>query len=106
MNFKLTLLTLIISFNCDFANANHDATHEGCKDMKNMDFSMKELDLNKDGDISLDEYAAANQGDTAKKFNHMDANNDGKLDSKEQKDVENVLKAIHNPKAKTPVSTI
>ena len=93
--------TLVLSTN--MAMANH---HEGCKDMKNMDFSMKDVDTNKDGDISKDEYAAAGQGDVDKNFKHMDANNDGKLDAKEQKDVEDVLKAMHSQKARAPVSTM
>ena len=101
MKRKLALISIIVSLNCSFAYASHDGAHEGCKDMKNMDFSMKDMDTNKDGDISRDEYAAAGQGDIDKNFKHMDANNDGKLDAKEQKDVENVLKAMHSPNAKT-----
>ena len=105
MNSKLALIFIIISLNCSVAYANHDGAHEGCKDMKNMDFSMKDLDTNKDGDISREEYAASGQGDIDKNFKHMDANNDGKLDAKEQKDVENVLKAMHSPSAKTKTKT-
>lgn len=80
--------------------------HEGCKDMKNMDFSMKSLDADKDGMISKDEYAAVNQAGFNEKFKHIDANNDGKLNAKEQNDVEEVLKAIHSPAAKKPTNTI
>lgn len=61
---------------------------------------MKSIDANKDGMISKDEHAAANQAEINEKFKHVDANSDGKLDAKEQKDVEDVLKAIHSPAAK------
>jgi hypothetical protein len=101
-----TLFIAAILFTCNIALANHDGAHEGCTDMKNMDFSMKSLDTNKDGDISHDEYVAANKVDADKNFKHIDANSDGKLDAKEQKDVEEVLKAIHSPKAKAPVVTM
>lgn len=97
------LLATILIFTSNMAAADH---HEGCKNMKNMDFSMKSMDADKDGMISKDEYAAANQAGADEKFKHIDANNDGKLDAKEQKDVEEVLKAIHSPSAKKPVSTI
>ena len=80
--------------------------HEGCKDMKNMDFSMKSMDSDKDGMISKDEYAAANQSEINENFKHIDANNDGKLDAKEQKDVEDVLKEIHSPATKKPANAV
>lgn len=96
------LFATIFVFASNMAVADH---HESCKDMKNMDFSMKSMDADKDGIISKDEYAAANQTEINEKFKHIDANNDGKLDAKEQKDVEDVLKAIHSPSAKKPTST-
>ena len=103
MQLYKALLASVLVVSTNFAFANH---HEGCKDMKNMDFSMKDVDTNKDGNISRDEYAAEGQGDIDKNFKHMDANSDGKLDAKEQKDVEEVLKAMHSQKAKAPVSTM
>lgn len=107
MNITKTLVAASFLLCANFALANHhEGGHEGCKDMKNMDFSMKGIDTNKDGSISRDEYAAAGQGDVDKNFKHMDANNDGKLDAKEQKDVEEVLKAMHSTKSKAPVSTM
>ena len=102
-----TLIAASFLLCASFAQASHhEGTHEGCKDMKNMDFSMKDVDTNKDGNISKEEYATARQGDVDNKFKHMDANSDGKLDAKEQKDVEDVLKAMHSQKAKAPVSTM
>lgn len=107
MNITKPLMTATFLLCANLAQANHhEGGHEGCNDMKNMDFSMKDIDTDKDGSISKQEYAAAGQGDVDKNFKHMDANNDGKLDAKEQKDVEEVLKAMHNSKAKVPVSTM
>jgi Ca2+-binding EF-hand superfamily protein len=99
----LFLFAAVSMLASNIAAANH---HEGCKNMKNMDFSMKSMDADKDGLISKDEYATANQTETNEKFKHIDANNDGKLDAKEQKDVEDVLKAIHSPAAKKPTNAI
>lgn len=97
------LLSIALLMTSNIAFANH---HEGCSDMKNMDYSMKSTDTDKDGMISRDEYAAANKTDADKNFKHIDANSDGKLDAAEQKDVEEVLKAMHNKPAKTPTSTM
>lgn len=97
------LLAMIMVFTSNMATANH---HEGCNDMKNTDFSMKSMDVDKDGMISKDEYAVANQDGINEKFTHIDANNDGKLDAKEQKDVEDVLKAIHGSAVKKPANTL
>lgn len=85
------------------ANADH---HEGCQHMNKADFSIKGMDTNKDGAISSNEYLAASPGETAENFKHIDANNDGKLDTKEQKDVEEVLKNIHNMPAKATTTTM
>jgi EF hand len=107
MNITKILIASSLLLCANLAQANHhEGAHEGCKDMKNMDFSMKDIDTNKDGDISKEEYAAAGQGDVDKNFKHMDANNDGKLDAKEQKDVEEVLKAMHSQKTKAPTATM
>ena len=107
MNLTKTLIAASFLLCANFALANHhEGAHEDCKYIKNMDFSMKELDTNKDGNISKEEYAAAVHGDIDKNFKHMDANGDGKLDAKEQKDVEGVLKAMHSQKSKSPVNTM
>jgi EF hand len=88
------------------AQANHHEGGEGCKNMEKMDFSMKSMDADKDGIVSKDEYVKSAQGDTDKDFKHIDANSDGKLDAKEQKDVEEVLKTMHGVKTQAPVSTM
>ena len=107
LNKTATIIAAAFLLCTNLAQANHhEGASEGCKDMKNMDFSMKDMDTNKDGNISKEEYAVAGQGDVDKNFKHMDANSDGKLDAKEQKDVESVLKAMHSQKAKVPVSTM
>lgn len=107
MNTSKVLLAATILLCANVASANHhEGAQEGCPYMKNMDFSMKVMDINKDGTISLSEYSTAKQAEINDSFKHLDANNDGKLDAKEQKDVEEVLKAIHNPKSKASMSTM
>ena len=107
LNKTVTIIAAAFLLCANLAQANHhEGASEGCKDMKNMDFSMKDMDANKDGNISKEEYSAAELGDADKNFKHIDANSDGKLDAKEQKDVESVLKAMHSQKAKVPVSTM
>ncbi len=104
---NLTKLIIAVAFLlCStFALANHhEGAHEGCTDMKKMDFSMKDLDTNKDGNISKEEYAAVRQGDVEKTFKHIDANGDGVLDAKEQKDVEEVLEGMHSQKPNSTVN--
>jgi EF hand len=100
----LIAVTLLLCTN--LAQANHHEGGEGCKNMQKMDFSMKSMDTDKDGIVSKDEYAKSAQGDVDKDFKHIDANSDGKLDAAEQKDVEDVLKAMHGVKTQTPVSTM
>lgn len=107
MNTSKVLLAATILLCTNVANANHhEGAQEGCPYMKNMDFSMKAMDINKDGTISLSEYSTAKQAEINDGFKHIDANNDGKLDAKEQKDVEEVLKSIHQMPEKTPTSFI
>lgn len=107
MNTSKVLLAATILLCANVASANHhEGAQEGCPYMNNMDFSMKVMDTNKDGTISLSEYSTAKQAEINDSFKHLDANNDGKLDAKEQKDVEEVLKAIHNPKSKASMSTM
>ena len=107
MNTTKILVTTAFLLCANFAQANHhEGEHEGCKDMEKMDFSMKDLDTNKDGKISKNEYTAAGSPDAEKNFKHIDANSDGILDNKEQKDVEEVLKLMHGIKIKAPAATI
>lgn len=102
MNLTKILLASAILLSSQLAFANHHGDHESCEGMKNSDFSLKNLDKNNDGAISLEEYKPFALGDAEKSFKHVDANNDGKLDAQEQKDVEAVLKAAHSAKPKTP----
>jgi EF hand len=102
---KLIIVATFL-FCTSLAQANHHEGGEGCKNMQKMDFSMKSMDTDKDGIVSKDEYVKSAQGDVDKDFKHIDANSDGKLDAAEQKDVEDVLKAMHGVKPKVPVSTM
>ena len=97
------VLTAALAFSANMANADH---HEGCQNMNKADFSMKGMDTNNDGAISSAEYLTASPGETAENFKHVDANSDGKLDAKEQKNVEEVLKSIHDMPAKAPTATM
>jgi Ca2+-binding EF-hand superfamily protein len=106
MNTSKALLAAAILLCANVASANHhEGAHEGCPHINNIDFSMKAMDTDKDGTISLSEYAATKQTEINDSFKHLDANNDGKLDAKEQQDVEDVLKSIHS-KPETPASTM
>lgn len=102
MNLTKLLLASAILFTSQLTFANHHGDHESCEGMKNSDFSLKSLDKNNDGAISLEEYKPFAAGDAEKSFKHVDANSDGKLDAQEQKDVEDVLKAVHSAKPKAP----
>jgi hypothetical protein len=101
----LVTSALLLSFN--IANANHhEGGHEGCNNMKSTEINMKGMDTTKDGAISSAEYLAITKEKTADNFKHMDANNDGKLDTMEQKDIEAVLNEMRSKPAKAPVSTM
>jgi len=102
MNLNKILIVIAILISSQLAFANHHGDHEKCEGMKGSNFSLKSLDKNNDGSISLEEYKPFSLGDAEKSFKHVDANNDGKLDAQEQKDVEEVLKAVHSAKPKTP----
>lgn len=84
-----------------FAN-HHEGGDSKCEGMNGASFSISGLDTNNDKNISLDEYLKGDPANTEKKFKHMDANQDSKLDVAEQKDIEAVYKKMHeNHKADT-----
>lgn len=65
------------------ANADHhDADGKHCYHKKHM---MQDIDANKDGAISRDEFMAGHQARADKMFAKMDANNDGTIDATERK---------------------
>ena len=82
-----------------YAN-HHEAGASGdekkCEGMSHGTFSKSNLDTNKDGNISKEEYLSGDKLNSEKIFKHVDANNDGQLDSAEQKDIEAAHKDIHN----------
>ncbi|MDG1453751.1 MAG: hypothetical protein P8Q17_04840 [Methylophilaceae bacterium] len=101
MNFTNKLIAISFLLFTNFALA---SDNENCKGMKNIDFSLKNLDVNNDGYISKEEYAVVSQGDIDKTFKHIDANGDGKLDIYEQKEVEDVLEEMHIQKSNSTVN--
>jgi Ca2+-binding EF-hand superfamily protein len=63
------------------AYANHDGTDgKHCDRMHNM----QDVDTNKDGSISREEFADAHKARSEKMFDMMDSNHDGKLDQAER----------------------
>lgn len=78
----IILLTLGLS-QLAFAN-HHDGENGNCKKMVQEKQSMQDMDINKDGIVSRDEFTAASKERTEKTFAHIDANSDGKLDNEEQ----------------------
>jgi hypothetical protein len=88
------LLTLGLS-TLAFAN-HHDAESDSCKKMMQEKQSMQDMDMNKDGAISNDEYTAATLDRAKKTFEHIDANKDGKLDNEEQQAANAVWAAQHS----------
>lgn len=94
----LVMMLLVLPSVYEQAHANH---HEGMPDC-NMpaNFSISYLDDNGDGAISLQEYLQGDSSHDKKMFDHMDANQDGKLDQAEQKVIEEVYKKIHEEAGK------
>lgn len=77
--------------------ANHDGHGPDCNGMP-PNFSISYLDENKDGNITQKEYLAGDSEHTAKMFEHLDANHDGKLDKAEQDEIEKVYTLMHQEK--------
>jgi Ca2+-binding EF-hand superfamily protein len=81
---KLSSVFLILGLS-QLALANHhDGESGNCKKMMQEKKSMQEMDTNKDGVVSHDEFTTANLARIEKTFTHIDANGDGKLDNEEQ----------------------
>lgn len=66
-----------------------------CNDISQDDFSISYFDTDKDGNISLKEYLAADASNTERSYQHMDANGDGIIDKQEQQEIATVYKSIH-----------
>lgn len=75
--------------------ADSEQHDEHAFDLGMADFGISHFDANKDGNISLDEYLAGSPANTAKVYQHLDANSDGKLDQQEQTEIEAVYKQMH-----------
>lgn len=94
-------LVLINGINIAYAN-HHEAGEDACEGADKAAFCAANLDVNKDGVITRQEYLDGDKNNTEKTFNHLDANNDGVLDLSEQYEIEAVYKKIHDEyKAKT-----
>jgi hypothetical protein len=70
----LIAATLLLCTN--LALANHHEAGEGCKNMEKMDFSMKNMDADKDGIIIKEEYVKSAQGDVEKDFKVLPKNSE------------------------------
>ena len=97
---KIPVFTFMIFLLPSLYQQSHADEHAAMPDCHNMpaNYSISYLDENMDGVISLQEYL---QGDTThqkKTFEHMDANQDGVLDTAEQKEIEQVYKLLHQGK--------
>jgi|GEM_PF-4836007 len=66
-----------------------------CNEISQDDFSISYFDTDKDGNISLKEYLAADTSNTERSYQHMDANGDGIIDKQEQQEIAAVYKSIH-----------
>jgi hypothetical protein len=89
----IILLTLGLS-PLAFAN-HHDGGNGSCKKMMQEKQSMQDMDTNKDGVVSSDEFTAVSQERTKKTFAHIDANNDGKLDTEEQQIAKEIWASLY-----------
>lgn len=92
------MFTSFISVNAAFAksgSADNDQHDENALDLGMADFGISHFDSNKDGSISLEEYLAGSPANSAKTYQHLDANSDGKLDKQEQAEIEAVYKHMH-----------
>ncbi len=79
----LTALTLGIGTLAYAKHGEGDSQHHGSH------HSLEQVDTNKDGAVSRDEFMAHHQKMAAERFAKMDANNDGKVDEAER----NAMKA-------------
>lgn len=82
------------------------ATSANSKDYGQMaiskvDFSISELDTDRDGNISLQEYLAADVSNTEMIYRHLDQNSDGILDAEEQAAIEAVYQGMHEQQVKS-----
>ena len=98
MNIYQLVLSAALLSSVASVQAHDGAEHDSCKGM-GAHASIKQSDSNKDGVVSLDEYLAAKKTNATKMFNHIDANNDGKLDAAEQKDIDDVMHSMHGAPA-------
>ncbi len=96
---RLTSVFLVLLIPSIYQNsyANHDGHGPDCQGMS-PNFSISYLDENKDGKITKQEYIAGDTDNTAKTFEHLDANHDGFLDKAEQDEIEKVYTLIHQEK--------
>ncbi len=96
---SLTILLIVLaSASAAFAksgSADNDQHDENALDLGMADFGISHFDSNKDGSISLEEYLAGSPANSAKTYQHLDANSDGKLDKQEQAEIEAVYKHMH-----------
>lgn len=96
--YSAILLMVLGSAGAAFAKsgaADNDQHDENAFDLGMADFGISHFDTDKDGNISLDEYLAGSPVNTAKVYQHLDANSDGKIDKQEQAEIEAVYKQMH-----------
>jgi hypothetical protein len=94
LKFASVLLIFVLS---QFAFADHHAgENDSCKKIMQEKQGMQDMDLNKNGVVSRDEFTTASLERAEKTFEHIDANKDGKLDDEEQKAANAVWAAQHS----------
>lgn len=98
---KIPVFTFMIFLLPSLYQQSHADEHAAMPDCHNMpaNYSISYLDENTDGVISLQEYLEGDTTHQKKTFEHMDANQDGVLDTAEQKEIEQVYKLIHEQPA-------
>jgi hypothetical protein len=86
MKTSLQLTTVLLTLGLSqlaFAN-HHDGDSDSCQKMMQEKNSMQDMDINKDGVVSNNEFTAASLERAKETFAHIDANGDGKLNNEEQ----------------------